>query len=60
MLPEAFLQQMSALLGAEEAQRFCKVLTESEPPTSVRLNRRKLMTGISDLEAATIGAPSLG
>ena len=49
MLPEAFLQQMSALLGAEEAQRFCKVLTESEPPTSVRLNRRKLMTGNSDL-----------
>ena len=41
MLPEAFLQQMSALLGAEEAQRFCKVLTESEPPTSVRLNCRK-------------------
>ena len=41
MLPEAFLQQMSALLGAEEAQRFCKVLTESEPPTSVRLNSRK-------------------
>ena len=48
MLPEAFLQQMSALLGAEEAQRFCKVLTESEPPTSVRLNSRKL--GAEQLE----------
>ena len=49
MLPEAFLQQMSALLGSENAQRLCTALTETEPPTSVRLNKRKQVAGNSDL-----------
>ena len=42
MLPEAFIQQMRTLLGNEEAQKLCSVLTESASPTSVRFNNLKL------------------
>lgn len=41
MLPQAFIQQMCALLGDAEAGALCKALTDSPAPVSIRRNPMK-------------------
>ncbi len=41
MLPHAFLQEMTALLGADEARTLAQALTQTAPPVSVRVNPLK-------------------
>ena len=36
MLPQAFIEQMCALLGNAEAGALCTALTETQPPVSIR------------------------
>lgn len=41
MLPPAFLQEMTALLGAAETEALAQALTQTAPPVSIRLNPLK-------------------
>lgn len=41
MLPQAFISQMTELLGPTEAEALCRAITETPAVTSVRANPRK-------------------
>jgi 16S rRNA C967 or C1407 C5-methylase (RsmB/RsmF family) len=43
MLPEAFLQQMQALLGEDRLASYLSAFAE-EPPVSIRINPLKLIS----------------
>lgn len=43
-VPQAFIREMEKLLGAEEAARLAEAI-DGTPSVSIRLNRRKAMTG---------------
>ena len=50
VLPEDFLTQMKEQLGAQEYIQFCQALTETEAPTSIRLNPKKRILPPTDSE----------
>lgn len=52
LLPQAFQEQMCALLGTAEAGALCNVLTETPPPVSVR--RHPLKAGDAFAEAERV------
>lgn len=62
MLPQAFIDQMTELLGPTEAEALCRAISTTPPVTSIRLNERKrptlsaLQTGCAEGSSAEGGA----
>lgn len=44
MLPQAFIDQMTELLGPSEAEALCRAINHTPPVTSIRINERKRPT----------------
>lgn len=42
MLPQAFINQMTELLGPAEAEALCRAITDTPAVTSIRVNARKI------------------